>query len=137
MAEKSIIVGAGIAGLSAGCYGRMDIQIDRTASLDRLFKSSRMVRASVADHDGVDFAPIDSQGACTSDELSPDFGGTAPYLLTISTRRFFARPSSLRLSAIGFSCPQPTALKRFAATPPLTTAFIIDLARCSLSDLLL
>jgi hypothetical protein len=33
---------------------------------------------------------------------------TSIYFFTISTLRFFALPSSVRLSATGFSWPQPT-----------------------------
>jgi len=52
------------------------------------------------------------------------------YFLTISTRRFFALPSSERLSAIGFSWPQPTAVSLVAAIPFWTTAFMTDFALC-------
>ena len=59
------------------------------------------------------------------------------YFLTISTRRFLALPSSERLSAIGFSWPQPTAVSLVAAIPFWTTAFMTDFALCKERVLLL
>jgi len=39
------------------------------------------------------------------------------YCLEISTLRFFALPSSVLLSAIGFDCPHPLDFKRLTSIP--------------------
>ena len=51
------------------------------------------------------------------------------YFLTISTLLFLDRPDSERLSATGFSCPQPTDDKRSFLIPFAIRAFITVLAR--------
>jgi hypothetical protein len=54
-----------------------------------------------------------------------------------STRRFFSRPSSVSLGAIGFSMPHPRAVRRAASTPSFFTMWAMtDLARSSESFLL-
>ena len=62
--------------------------------------------------------------------------GSQSHFFTISTRRFFARPSSVLLSAIGFSCPQPVAVSLALSTPREMMAFITDFALFSESVLL-
>jgi hypothetical protein len=47
----------------------------------------------------------------------------------METRRFFARPSAVALSAIGFSAPSPCAVMRSGATPLATSAFFTLSAR--------
>ena len=46
-----------------------------------------------------------------------------------STRRFFARPSAVALSATGRSGPKPCATSRSAGTPRFTSAFTTAAAR--------
>ena len=53
------------------------------------------------------------------------------YFFTISTLLFFALPSSVLLSAIGFVCPQPFDERRFLSIPFAIIAFITALALSS------
>jgi hypothetical protein len=48
---------------------------------------------------------------------------------TISTRRFVARPSSVRLVATGATMPAPAGVRRLAAMPEVARALTIDWAR--------
>src|SRR5579864_6394015 len=49
----------------------------------------------------------------------------------ISTRRFFALPASVALSAIGLVLPKPLAVSRSAAIPCCASQVTIALARAS------
>lgn len=54
-----------------------------------------------------------------------------PYCLTSSTRRFWARASSVSLPATGLDAPNPAALSRVAAMPAALRKSVTDWARCS------
>src|ERR1700724_1158578 len=76
--------------------------------------------------------PHFSQGVARDEPLSRAyFLAAVQFGSAISTRRFFALPASVALSAIGLVLPNPLPVSRSAATPCCASQVTIALARAS------